>query len=59
AVRRLAASMAVACVVWAGAVGTAVATTGSGPGVIHAIGHTLDLDDDVHPGAPQQQGHHS
>ncbi|MER5796218.1 glycosyltransferase [Streptomyces sp. NPDC001980] len=59
AVRRLAASGAVACVLWAGAVGTAVATTGSGSGVIHAIGHTLDLDDDAHPGGPHQEDHHS
>ncbi|MFD8814781.1 hypothetical protein ACFV23_25635 [Streptomyces sp. NPDC059627] len=51
AVRRLAASVAAACALWAGAVGTAVATTGSGPGVIHAIGHTLDLDDAHGPGA--------
>ncbi|MFK0288379.1 glycosyltransferase [Streptomyces sp. NPDC090499] len=59
AVRRLAASGAVACALWAGAVGTAVATTGSGSGVIHAIGHTLDLDDDTHPGGPHQEDHHS
>ncbi|MEU9239522.1 UDP-N-acetylglucosamine--N-acetylglucosamine transferase [Streptomyces sp. NPDC048385] len=59
AVRRLAASVTAACALWAGAVGTAVATTGSGPGVIHAIGHTLDLDDDAHPGGPQQETHHS
>ncbi|MFF4307096.1 UDP-N-acetylglucosamine--N-acetylglucosamine transferase [Streptomyces sp. NPDC001601] len=59
AVRRLAASGAVACALWAGAVGTAVATTGSAPGVIHAIGHTLDLDGDGHPGGPHQEDHHS
>ncbi|MER6085123.1 UDP-N-acetylglucosamine--N-acetylglucosamine transferase, partial [Streptomyces sp. NPDC001833] len=59
ALRRLAASAAVACALWAGAVGTAVATTGSAPGVIHAIGHTLDLDGDTHPGGPHQEDHHS
>jgi UDP-N-acetylglucosamine:LPS N-acetylglucosamine transferase len=59
AVRRLAASVVAACALWAGAVGTAVATTGSGPGVMHAIGHTLDLDYDAHFGGPRQGDHHS
>ncbi|MFJ9565785.1 UDP-N-acetylglucosamine--N-acetylglucosamine transferase [Streptomyces fuscichromogenes] len=59
AVLRLAAGVAVACTVWAGAVGTAVATTGSGPEVIHAIGHTLDLDDEPLLGGPRRGEHHS
>ncbi|MET7571121.1 UDP-N-acetylglucosamine--N-acetylglucosamine transferase [Streptomyces sp. NPDC005492] len=42
---RLAVTVALACGVWAGAVGTAVATTDGGPGLMHAIGHGLDLDD--------------
>ncbi|MFJ5306420.1 UDP-N-acetylglucosamine--N-acetylglucosamine transferase [Streptomyces sp. NPDC088350] len=45
ATMRLAITTALACTVWAGAVGTAVATTDGGPGLIHAIGHGLDLDD--------------
>ncbi|MFE2416713.1 glycosyltransferase [Streptomyces hokutonensis] len=48
---RLATTTALACAVWAGAVGTAVATTDGGPGLIHAIGKSLDFDD---PG----DGHH-
>ncbi|MFJ9245694.1 glycosyltransferase [Streptomyces sp. NPDC101776] len=43
--RRLATTTALACAVWAGAVGTAVATTESGPGLMHAIGQGFDLDD--------------
>ncbi|MFJ9896307.1 glycosyltransferase [Streptomyces sp. NPDC091280] len=42
---RLALTTALACAVWAGAVGTAVATTDGGPRLIHAIGQHLDLDD--------------
>ncbi|MEV6483745.1 UDP-N-acetylglucosamine--N-acetylglucosamine transferase [Streptomyces sp. NPDC051576] len=42
---RLAVTVALACGVWAGAVGTAVATTDGGPDLMHAIGHGLDLDD--------------
>ena len=42
---RLATTTVLACAVWAGAVGTAVATTEGGPRLIHAIGHGLDLDD--------------
>ncbi|MGW3106108.1 glycosyltransferase [Streptomyces sp. NPDC001100] len=48
---RLATTTALACAVWAGAVGTAVATTDGGSGLIHAIGKSLDFDD---PG----DGHH-
>ncbi|SEE96534.1 UDP-N-acetylglucosamine:LPS N-acetylglucosamine transferase [Streptomyces sp. 3213] len=48
---RLATTTALACAVWVGAVGTAVATTDAGPGLIHAIGKSLDFDD---PG----DGHH-
>ncbi|MGI5459945.1 glycosyltransferase [Streptomyces sp. CA-249302] len=58
-VRRLVATAAVACTVWAGAVGTAVATTGSGTGVMHAIGRSLDLDDPPHPDGPHHPEHHS
>ncbi|MFI5879300.1 glycosyltransferase [Streptomyces sp. NPDC051554] len=50
--RRLATTTALACAVWAGAVGTAVATTEGGPGLMHAIGQGLDLDDLSH-------GHHA
>ncbi|MDV7222264.1 UDP-N-acetylglucosamine--N-acetylglucosamine transferase, partial [Streptomyces prunicolor] len=46
--RRLATTTALACAVWAGAVGTAVATTEAGPGLMHAIGQDLDLDDMGH-----------
>ncbi|WP_327406509.1 glycosyltransferase [Streptomyces sp. NBC_01288] len=42
---RLATTTVLACAVWAGAVGTAVATTEGGPRLMHAIGHGLDLDD--------------
>ncbi|MFG2780539.1 glycosyltransferase [Streptomyces prunicolor] len=42
---RLATTAVLACAVWAGAVGTAVATTEGGPRLMHAIGHGLDLDD--------------
>ena len=45
---RLATTTALACAVWAGAVGTAVATTDGGPSLMHAIGHGLDLDDPGH-----------
>jgi len=45
---RLAITTALACTVWAGAVGTAVATTDGGPRLIHAIGQDLDLDDMGH-----------
>ncbi|WP_405995667.1 glycosyltransferase [Streptomyces sp. NBC_00986] len=60
AARRLATTTALACVVWAGAVGTAVATTESGPGLMHAIGQGLDLDDlshAHHTGRVPHQGH--
>ncbi|WP_416957783.1 UDP-N-acetylglucosamine--N-acetylglucosamine transferase [Streptomyces sp. Agncl-13] len=42
---RLAITAALACAVWAGAVGTAVATTDGGPSLMHAIGQGLDIDD--------------
>lgn len=48
AARRLATTAALACAVWAGAVGTAVATTESGPGLMHAIGQGFDFDDRGH-----------
>jgi UDP-N-acetylglucosamine:LPS N-acetylglucosamine transferase len=48
---RLATTTALACAVWAGAVGTAVATTDGAPRLIHVIGQGLDLDDLGH-------GHH-
>ena len=57
---RLATTTALACTVWAGAVGTAVATTESGPGLMHAIGQSLDLDDlghAHHTGRVPVQGH--
>jgi UDP-N-acetylglucosamine:LPS N-acetylglucosamine transferase len=54
---RLATTAAAACAVWACAVGTAVATTDGGPGLMHAIGHRLDLDDLGH--GPRPEGHHS
>ncbi|MEU6261009.1 glycosyltransferase [Streptomyces sp. NPDC047043] len=57
--RRLVTTSAVACAVWACAVGTGVATAYDGPGVLHAIGHRLDLDDH-HPGRDlRPEGHHS
>ncbi|MEV0741229.1 glycosyltransferase [Streptomyces sp. NPDC050549] len=48
---RLATTTALACAVWAGAVGTAVATTDGGPRLLHAIGQRFDFDDPGH-------GHH-
>jgi UDP-N-acetylglucosamine:LPS N-acetylglucosamine transferase len=63
---RLATTTALACAVWAGAVGTAVATTDGGPGLIHAIGQGLDLDDlghahhtlhATHEGHEDHEGH--
>ncbi|WP_405864457.1 MGDG synthase family glycosyltransferase [Streptomyces sp. NBC_00005] len=57
--RRLVATTAVACAVWTCAVGTGIATAYDGPGVLHAIGHGLDLDD-PHPGhTPRPEGHHA
>ncbi|MFJ9903368.1 glycosyltransferase [Streptomyces sp. NPDC101152] len=58
ALRGLAATAAVACAVWVGAVGSAVATTGSPTGLMHAIGHSLDPDDPPHAGKPTAE-HHS
>ncbi|MET7979443.1 glycosyltransferase [Streptomyces mirabilis] len=59
AARRLVATTAVACAVWACAVGTGIATAYDGPGMIHAIGHGLDLDDPHPAHAPHPEGHHS
>jgi UDP-N-acetylglucosamine:LPS N-acetylglucosamine transferase len=63
---RLATTTALACAVWAGAVGTAVATTDGGPGLMHAIGQHLDLDDLAHahhtghvPHGDHPKGHHA
>ena len=62
---RLATTTALACAVWAGAVGTAVATTDGGPRLMHAIGQGLDLDDLAHdhhtghvPDGDHPKGHH-
>ncbi|MGW4674400.1 glycosyltransferase [Streptomyces sp. NPDC004324] len=57
--RRLVATVVVACGLWACAVGTGIAAAHDGPDVIHAIGHSLDLDDDHPDPAPAQEGHHS
>ncbi|MET7685878.1 glycosyltransferase [Streptomyces sp. NPDC005423] len=51
--RRLLATTAVACGVWAGAVGTGMAAAYDGPGMVHAIGHGLDLDDARPAHAPE------
>ncbi|MFF0009971.1 glycosyltransferase [Streptomyces sp. NPDC005374] len=59
AARRLVATTAVACGVWASAVGTGIATAYDGSGMIHAIGHSLDLDDSLPDHVPHPQGHHS
>ncbi|MFD4653656.1 glycosyltransferase [Streptomyces sp. NPDC058441] len=59
AMRRLAVTTAAACAVWACAVGTGVATEYDRPGVIHAIGHGLDLDDPSSGHAPRPERHHS
>ncbi|MEU6140156.1 glycosyltransferase [Streptomyces sp. NPDC047081] len=57
--RRLVTTTAVACAVWACAVGTGAATAYDGPGVLHAIGRHLDLDE-PHPGHDSRpEGHHS
>ncbi|MGW4568404.1 glycosyltransferase [Streptomyces sp. NPDC004561] len=57
--RRLAATAAVASAVWACAVGTGMATTYDGPGLIHAIGNGLDLDGLSGHHAHPQGDHHS
>jgi hypothetical protein len=59
AARRLVATAAVACAVWACAVGTGIATAYDGPGMIHAIGHSLDLDDPLPGHTSHTEGHHS
>jgi UDP-N-acetylglucosamine:LPS N-acetylglucosamine transferase len=59
AVRRLVTTTAVACAVWAGAIGTAVATTDDGPRLMRAIGHELDFDDTAHaPADHHPEGSH-
>ncbi|MER6530886.1 UDP-N-acetylglucosamine--N-acetylglucosamine transferase [Streptomyces sp. NPDC001508] len=59
AAQRLVTTTAAACAVWACAVGTGIATAYDGPGVLHAIGHGLDLDD-PHPNRGlHPEGHHS
>ncbi|MFF3911521.1 glycosyltransferase [Streptomyces sp. NPDC001848] len=57
--RRLAPTVALACAVWACAVGTGVATAYDGPGLVHAIGHGIDLDDLATHHGHQPEGHHS
>ncbi|MFF2809233.1 glycosyltransferase [Streptomyces sp. NPDC058000] len=62
ALRRLVTTAVVACTVWAGAIGTAVATTHDGPRLIHALGHELDFDDAAHfhtPAGHHPEGHRS
>ena len=59
AARRLVATTAVACGVWACAAGTGIATAYDGPGVIHAIGHSFDLDDPLPGHISHTEGHHS
>ncbi|MFC5199999.1 MGDG synthase family glycosyltransferase [Streptomyces kaempferi] len=59
--RRLAATAAVACAVWACAVVTGGATALDGPSLVRTIGHSLDLDD-LHQGdghGAGSGGHHS
>ncbi|WP_199572079.1 glycosyltransferase [Streptomyces murinus] len=61
--RRIAAVTAVACALWATALGTAVATTDDGPRLMHALGHELDPDGaghathTPHDAAPHAEGH--
>lgn len=55
--RRLAATTAVASAVWACAVGTGIAMTYDGPGLMHAMGRGLDLDGVA--GHRPHGGHHS
>jgi UDP-N-acetylglucosamine:LPS N-acetylglucosamine transferase len=50
--RRLAATTAMACAVWAGAVGTGVATHDA-PGLFRAVHHGLDLENRT-PASPQE-----
>ncbi|MGW3099543.1 MGDG synthase family glycosyltransferase [Streptomyces sp. NPDC001102] len=57
--RRLVTSTALACAVWACAVGTGITTAYDGSGVLHAIGHGLDLDDHHPDHGPRPEGHHS
>ncbi|MFJ8007772.1 MGDG synthase family glycosyltransferase [Streptomyces fagopyri] len=59
--RRLAATAAVACAVWACAVLTGGATALDGPGLVRTVGHSLDLDDFRHGDSHGNgtEGHHS
>ncbi|MCH0557449.1 glycosyltransferase [Streptomyces sp. MUM 16J] len=57
--RRLGTTVAIACAVWACAVGIGIATTYDGPGLAHTIGHGLDLDDHAPHHAPRTEGRHS
>ncbi|MER6128771.1 glycosyltransferase, partial [Streptomyces sp. NPDC001795] len=57
--RRLGATTAAACAVWACAVGTGIATAYDGPSLMHTIGHGLDLDDPAPGHGPRPEGHHS
>ncbi|MGQ5639627.1 MULTISPECIES: glycosyltransferase [unclassified Streptomyces] len=57
--RRLATTVAVACAVWACAVGTGAATAYDGPGLARTIGHGLDLDDLAPHHGPRPEGHHA
>ncbi|WP_405560471.1 glycosyltransferase [Streptomyces canus] len=59
ATRRLAVTAAAACAVWACAVGTGISTAYDGPGVLHTIGHSLDLDDPAPVHVTGPYGHHS
>jgi glycosyltransferase involved in cell wall biosynthesis len=59
ATRRLAITAAAAGAVWACAVGTGIATAYEGPGVLHTIGRSLDLDDPAPVHVTGPYGHHS
>ncbi|GHE04868.1 MGDG synthase family glycosyltransferase [Streptomyces alanosinicus] len=57
--RRFVTTTAVASAVWAGVVGTGLATTHDGADLMHAIGHGLDLDGLMPHQASQPGDHHS
>ncbi|MGW5460409.1 MGDG synthase family glycosyltransferase [Streptomyces sp. NPDC003996] len=57
--RRLATTAAVACAVWACAVGAGIVTAYDGPALARAVGHGLDLDDHTPHHASQPEGRHS
>ncbi|MDX3746492.1 glycosyltransferase [Streptomyces sp. AK08-02] len=59
AVRRLVATTAVACGLWACAVGTGIATAYDGLSMIHSIGHSLDPDEPLPGHTSHTEGHHS